>query len=109
LLGMCGQAFGLLVGIICQDEIEALIAAVFILPFMLLYGGVLWPIDCMAPTWKAFGYVLPTTLISESLRSTASRGVGITHGLMWPGIAVTFGWLVFFWIASLIAYKYLIK
>lgn len=49
LLGMCGQAFGLVMGILCQDEIVGLIVALFILPTMLLFGGVLWPLDCMAP------------------------------------------------------------
>ncbi|ODM97142.1 ABC transporter G family member 20, partial [Orchesella cincta] len=97
LLGMCGQAFGLWIGIICKDEIEALITALFILPTMLMFGGVLWPVDSMTPGWRLFGQSLPTTLITETLRSTATRGVDLTHILMWPGLVVTTAWGIFFW------------
>lgn len=59
--------------------------------------------------WKYLGATLPTTLITESLRSTASRGVGITHALMWPGLAATTGWLIFFWVGAFISYRFCIK
>ncbi len=52
---------------------------------------------------------MPATYLTEALRSIAIRAVGITHSFIWPGILVTGGWLILFWLMALVAYKVCVK
>lgn len=95
----------MLLGIICRDEVEALIFGVFWSPVLLLFGGVFWPVESMTKFWQNVGMVLPTTLPIKSLRSILVRGVGLTHQLVWPGILVLLGWIIIFSVLVGFTYK----
>ncbi|ODM94571.1 ABC transporter G family member 23, partial [Orchesella cincta] len=105
LIAICGGAFGLLKGILCEDEIQSFVIGIFIVPCLLLYGGLLWPLEGMSFFWKHFAYLLPTTLPTLSMRSVIVRALGITHPLVWPGVVSVIAWIVVFSTCATIAYK----
>lgn len=107
--GLCGQASGLLVGILCPDEIEALFLGMFFYLPMMLLAGVIWPLEAMPDILRWFSYCLPLTLTCESLRSITSRGLDITHPKVWPGFAIVSGWTLFFWFMALLMFRSLKK
>ncbi|CAL8072809.1 unnamed protein product [Orchesella dallaii] len=107
--GLCGQASGLLIGILCPDEVEALFLGMFFYLPMMLLAGVIWPLEAMPDALRYFSYCLPLTLTCESLRSITSRGLGLLHPKVWPGVAVVSIWTVSFWIIALCIFRSLKK
>ncbi|CAL8123150.1 unnamed protein product [Orchesella dallaii] len=104
LTGFCGAALGILQGILCSDEIEAVIIGIFISPLLFFFGGVFWPLEGMSKFWQSVAAFLPTTLPIISLRSVIVRGLGITHPFVWPGVVVIVIWTLGLSICVIIAF-----
>ncbi|CAL8123136.1 unnamed protein product [Orchesella dallaii] len=101
LCGVCGASLGLLCGIFFRDEVGVLMFGAFLAPTLLCYEGALWPLEAIPwIPWRAISYASPTTLLCASFRSIVSRGLGLTHSLVWPGIAVMSAHTVLYWVLS---------
>lgn len=105
LTGLCGQATGLLLGILCQDQIGALFIGIFFYLPMMLLAGVIWPLEGMHVGVRYFSYCLPLTLTCESLRSVTNRGVGILHPRVYPGVLIVIAWTFAFWLVALMIFR----
>jgi len=73
------------------------------------FSGMIWPLEAMSYGLRIASYCLPCTLACEAMRSIFERGVGITHAKVWPGFAVTAGWICFYWSLSFIIQKFKAK
>ncbi|CAL8123142.1 unnamed protein product [Orchesella dallaii] len=97
LFGVCALSMGLFLGIFMGDEVEALVFAMFLGPALIFFEGALWPLEAIPwIPWRILSYASPTTLMCSSFRSIVTRGLGLTHPLVWPGIAVVAGYTVLF-------------
>ncbi|CAL8123130.1 unnamed protein product [Orchesella dallaii] len=103
--GLCGLSMGLLLGILFQDEVAALMMGLLIGPTIILWEGAIWPVEALPwVPWRMVAYSSPTTLVCASIRSVISRGWGLTHPYVWPGVAVLSGYTILFWIISICFY-----
>ncbi|ODN04363.1 ABC transporter G family member 23 [Orchesella cincta] len=95
--GICGLSMGLLMGIVFKDEIGALMMGMLIGPTIILW-------ESGRKFTNSGAMSSPTTMVCASLRSVISRGWGLFHPQVWPGIAVLGGYTVFFWVISIWLY-----
>ena len=51
----------------------------FVLTIIIIYSGILWPLEAMPVVLRYVAYVLPQTLACEALRSVIMRGWGLDH------------------------------
>jgi len=74
--------------------------------YLYIYIGVLWPLQAIPwIPWRMISYASPTTLLCESFRSIVSRGLNLTHPLVWPGIAVMSAHTVLYWVLSMVLFR----
>ncbi|KAJ8034677.1 ABC transporter G family member 20 [Holothuria leucospilota] len=92
LQGLCGMAFGLCISAVCDNEVSAVqVALGSFYPIMLL-SGIIWPIQGIPLPLYYISLALPQTYASETLRSVALRGWGITHPQVYLGFIITLAW-----------------
>ncbi|ODN02428.1 ABC transporter G family member 20 [Orchesella cincta] len=105
LAGLCGQAFGIWMGILVKNEFSLIVSAIMVVPLIMTCSGTLWPLESHPYFLTIIYYIFPSAPIVSSLRSVVSRGVGITHLLVWPGLVNTLLWSVIFWMLSICMFR----
>ncbi|ODM90584.1 ABC transporter G family member 20 [Orchesella cincta] len=99
LVCICAIAFGLLLGIVCSDSVQAMVIQIFLGLFIFLYGGFIfagatWPLEAFPTFARYIGYFVPITLPTLSIRSVVVRGLTLTHPLVWPGVVSIITWIL---------------
>lgn len=103
---VAGLTHGMMVSAWSSSFFMSMVLSNFVLLFMFIVSGVLWPVESL-PAWlRWFSYSTPTTLPTESLRSVMSRGLSIDSPSVVVGFAVTFSWIVIFFIGSLLVFRH---
>jgi len=105
LTGLCGQAYGFVLGLICPDE-ASLVLTGFTLHFpMLVMGGIIWPLEGIPSYVRYISQCLPVTASLQSMRSIVARGVGLENARVWPGFLILSVWIVVAWCVAIRKYK----
>lgn len=105
LTGLCGQSWGFVLGILCEDEASLLLMG-FALHFpLLIQGGVIWPLQGVRDWIRYLSHCLPVTASLHSMRSIVTRGVGITNIRVWPGFVILSVWIILAWCFAIVKYK----
>lgn len=73
---------------------------------MLLFLGMMWPMEGMHYILKSVGWLLPLTLSTEAFRGISARAWGITHPSVYLGFLSSFGWIVYFMVITCIVVKW---
>ena len=67
---------------------------------LLIFSGVIWPLEGMHFILKTISLFTPQTLPILSLRNIMLKGWGLRQTLVWSGYIVSFGYLLFFTILA---------
>ncbi|ODM94472.1 ABC transporter G family member 20 [Orchesella cincta] len=105
LVGISGMSMGFVLATFCQEEIQAVLLAMGTFFPNFLLAGMVWPTQGMPLYLQYISYFLPCTLACEAMRSIVSRGVDITHPVVWPGFASTFAWIILYWTLTVIIHR----
>lgn len=88
--GMAGAALGLFGCYFLTGELEAVLLAIAILMTIFLLSGSSWPLEGFNPSWYRYvGYLGPTTLPLEAIRSIMRRGWGIENSKVMAGFVAS--------------------
>ncbi|ODN00409.1 ABC transporter G family member 20 [Orchesella cincta] len=105
LSGYGGVSMGFMFGSFCTEEIQAamLAMAAFFPNFIL--SGLIWPVEGMPVALQYVAKALPCTLSSEAVRSVVSRGWEFGHPNVWPGFAILIGYIIGYFILTILIHK----
>ncbi|KAK6632857.1 hypothetical protein RUM43_012596 [Polyplax serrata] len=103
IIGIC---FGILISVVTRNVTEANYASLGLFyPFIIL-SGCIWPLEGMPNLLRYLSYFVPTTLPIESMSSIIHRGWGIAKFQVFKGFLASFGFIVFFTLASIIILRH---
>lgn len=74
--------------------------------YLLITSGILWPFEAMPYFMRWYNSLLPLTLPTRSMRNILLRGHSLFHPQVYPGFVITFLWIGFFYLATIILFKY---
>ncbi|CAL8123031.1 unnamed protein product [Orchesella dallaii] len=79
LTGLCGQAFGIWVGIIVKNEFSLIVSAIMIIPMIMTFSGTLWPLESHPYFLTIIYYIFPSAPIVSSLRSVKNSKIAVNY------------------------------
>jgi len=100
----CIVSLGVLLSLICKNEVEAIQYAMLVAVPSFLFSGFTWPLQAMPKLCKLLAAVLPLTYFSNALRDVAIMGLDLS-GVSSHLTALVVLSLIFFPLA-VIAYKF---
>lgn len=105
LTGYSGLTFGLMVASLTSDEKKAaqLISTVFFV--LILFSGLIRPLEGANVLIQLFEYLLPTSFGVKAIRSIAERGWGLGQFTVWFGFLMTELWFLFMLVLAILGFK----
>jgi ABC-2 type transport system permease protein len=88
--GLCGVAFGMMLGTFVKSEGQANNLSIMLGMTMALLGGCWFPIELFPPAVQTAVHVLPTTWAMQGLSDLALRGLGIEAVLLETAVLLAF-------------------
>ncbi|MDK2824813.1 MAG: type transport system permease protein [Clostridia bacterium] len=76
---LCITALGVMLSIICRNELEATQLSMLVAVPSFLFSGYTWPLQSMPVPCQVIAKMLPLTYFAESFRRIALMGIGFEH------------------------------
>ncbi|KAL6262617.1 hypothetical protein P5V15_005410 [Pogonomyrmex californicus] len=100
-----GLMYGFFISIMCKNHTMAHYSSAGSFFPLILLNGCLWPLEGMPNVLRWFSYTLPTTLPSISMRGIIYKGYSISEPEIYVGFLITLGWILFFFIVTVIGIR----
>ena len=100
--GFCGITFGLFVAVVCQDVLYSAMFIISSLFLTIVLSGVFWPMENIPYILQICGHFTPNALSIQSFRYILYREWTLDYYGVYIGFVVTYVWIAFFLIFSLI-------
>ncbi|KAK4876452.1 hypothetical protein RN001_012874 [Aquatica leii] len=104
--GLCGMSYGLFVAALCETETAALFMSLGCFLPLMMFSGVVWPIQGMHIYLQWVAYAFPVSTTSEALRNIMVKGWGLDEAGVYKGFIVLPLWMLIFFILFSIALKF---
>ncbi|ODM96686.1 ABC transporter G family member 20 [Orchesella cincta] len=105
LIGFCGLSLGFLASTFCTEEVQTILVSIGSYYPNMVLSGMVWPLEGIPKFLQYIAYLVPCNMACESMRSLATRGWGIDHPHVWPGFVSTIGWILLYWILTILVHK----
>jgi len=105
LIGFCGLSLGFLASTFCTEEVQTILVSIGSYYPNMVLSGMVWPLEGIPKFLQYIAYLVPCNMACESMRSLATRGWGIDHPHVWPGFVSTIGWILLYWILTILVHR----
>lgn len=102
----CAMTHGMLVSALCPSLFICASVSNGYLFFVFIISGVLWSSETLPPLMKTIGYMMPSTIPCESLRTIMTRGQGFESNTVIYGYAITVIWIIIHYVATILVFNY---
>ncbi|KAK6632858.1 hypothetical protein RUM43_012597 [Polyplax serrata] len=96
LQGFCGMCGGFLVSVSCSSVTASNFVSMGSFYPILIFSGLLWPIEGMPGILKRIAVGMPTTLSTLSMRNIMEKGWTLTHIYVYEGYLISILWIFIF-------------
>ncbi|XP_063216539.1 ABC transporter G family member 20-like isoform X2 [Bacillus rossius redtenbacheri] len=106
LQGINGILLGLIISCSCDREETTNYLAIGSLVPLLLFCGIIWPVEGMDTPVRIVSVLSPLTMPVKGLRAVMARGWTILDFEVYAGLFMTFAWTVVFGLACLVIFRF---
>lgn len=75
----CSLSIGMLISTFAKNQMQAMLAIVFVLLPSILLSGFIFPRDAMPKAIEIIGYVIPLTYFLDIIRGIILKGIGLSY------------------------------